>query len=83
MERQADGLARIVGAKAILVDEVVLQLVCDVGPDLGADWPVHIGIRRANDPGSHEERDESTLGKHTCEMIKTDRRLYGWQRIEG
>lgn len=73
MERQTDRLASIVGAEAILVDEVVLQLICDICPDLRADGPVHTGIWRANDPCSQEERDESTLGKHICELIKTDR----------
>ena len=60
MERQADGLASVVGAEAVLVDELVLQLLGDVVPDLGT-LGLSSGLRRANDPGSQEERDESTL----------------------
>lgn len=63
MERQADGLASVVGAEAIFVDEVVLKLPCDVVPDLWALGLVS-GLRCANDPGGQEERDESTFCKH-------------------
>lgn len=49
MERQADGLASVVGAEAMFVDEVVLQLLCDVVPDLRALGLVS-GLWRANDP---------------------------------
>lgn len=66
MERQADGLAGVVSAEAILVDEVVLQLLRDVVPDLGASGTVCSGLWRAHDPGSQDERDESSLCKHLC-----------------